>query len=91
MDFPARLYGYARCIVLYVVGFFRVGIVRGLWKGRLAASKQENTEQGEGKATWYNADASSLAFHGSPVSRRAGLPRGLGLMRDSITGAWQNK
>ena len=82
-QYPAGLDGQAGGIVLDVVGFIRLWsgrVVAGsLWERNRPGSKQEQANNKECEATIDNADASSLASHGSPVSRLAGTAARFGL------------
>jgi len=56
----------------------------------MGGHQEEYSESCYNELVW-NAAASSLAFHGSPVSRLAGTAARLGLVANSITREWQYK
>ena len=73
---PVRLDRDARCVVLYIVKILNF-LGSGIVTRSLRISPRTGRHQGEHGEDNYeeairNAAASSLAFHGSPVSRLAG-------------------
>ena len=94
-DRPVRLDRDARCVVLYIVKILNL-LGSGIVTRSLRIGRRTGRHQGEhGKDNYEdvirNAAASSLAFHGSPVSRLAGTAARYSLRRDSIIGKWQYK